>query len=688
MTAMLSAIELTYSFHNIVEQYQVLDESLTGDSLLLYAAASAEDSTQYQFIKLCEDTSRRIANTKEPTTDAQVRALDGTVEGKLIREAMLDEVMSLIENGKVVPRHKSTVPNLYEIDGQWVIKFKKTLEGLLERVRSRWVLRGDKQRPYLDYDPNKIYSPVATKTATLSALALAAQYGMLLHVLDVSKAFTVSDIDMPGLHMKVPTCMEEYHPDYAPFGSETTWELLTSLYGLRQASSMYYDTFSKVILAYKDSEGKGYRRSDHDPCVFTKGKLGESDYITFSCHVDDAFIASAEYSSVEELMSVLTKAGFKFTIEPMNKVLGMQIQYTKYDKTVSGSGRVVIDHDMYITDSFDEMKSHFPPSTHSPLSVPMTDQAHKEREPEGEVEFDKARYKLFRTILGKLSHCSNFTHPEIAVAVSVVSQKMTNPSQRDLEKAFNILRYLLGTVGKRSAKLTLKHNPRFAQGGKSRQNPVHMCCDADLANCFETRRSRTGYCCFLFGMLVGWCSRRQPAVSLSTCESEYVAMSAAAQFGIWYKGLITDMGLELAYYEPIVILSDNKSAINISQSPVTVINKYSKHVQQKIHWFKEYIRNGTLRILFVPGDSNPADLFTKCLAKGKFIPYRDVVLHGDNRELRQISGLTCITRVLSLDAPRGISMDASECNCHNGSFFCFDTAQCKVLFHATESIER
>ena len=52
--------------------------------------------------------------------------------------------------------------------------------------------------------------------------------------------------------------------------------------------------------------------------VFTKGKLGESDYITFSCHVDDAFIASAEYSSVEELMSVLTKAGFKFTIEPMN----------------------------------------------------------------------------------------------------------------------------------------------------------------------------------------------------------------------------------------------------------------------------------------------------------------------------------------------------------------------------------
>ena len=110
MTAMLSAIELTCSFHNIVEQYQVLDESLTGDSLLLHAAVSAEDSTQYQFIKLCEDTSRRIANTKEPTTDAQVRALDGTVEGKLIREAMLDEVMSLIENGNVVPRHKSMCP--------------------------------------------------------------------------------------------------------------------------------------------------------------------------------------------------------------------------------------------------------------------------------------------------------------------------------------------------------------------------------------------------------------------------------------------------------------------------------------------------------------------------------------------------------------------------------------------------
>ena len=120
------------------------------------------------------------------------------MEGKRVRSAMLEEVLCMVNNGKVAPKRKSAIPDLFEIDGKWVEKYKKTLNGLLERVRARWILRGDKQRPHIDFDPKTIYSPVSSKAGTLSTLVIRVQYGLKMYCLDVSKAFTVSGIHKKG----------------------------------------------------------------------------------------------------------------------------------------------------------------------------------------------------------------------------------------------------------------------------------------------------------------------------------------------------------------------------------------------------------------------------------------------------------------------------------------------------------
>ena len=108
------------------------------------------------------------------------------------------------------------------------------------------------------------------KAGTLITLVIGLQYGLQICCLDVSKAFTISDIDEKGAHVSVPAGMDLEHPDYAPYGADTTWELLTLLYDLGQASSKYYETFSKTVLAYTDPKGQKYRRNNHDPCVLQK----------------------------------------------------------------------------------------------------------------------------------------------------------------------------------------------------------------------------------------------------------------------------------------------------------------------------------------------------------------------------------------------------------------------------------
>ena len=63
------------------------------------------------------------------------------------------------------------------------------------------MLRGDKQRAYKDYDPHKLYAPVASKTTNLSVLTVAVQHGLMLYTIDVSKEFTISAIEMDNVHM-------------------------------------------------------------------------------------------------------------------------------------------------------------------------------------------------------------------------------------------------------------------------------------------------------------------------------------------------------------------------------------------------------------------------------------------------------------------------------------------------------
>ena len=660
----MEAVDLSHQFLTLTTFYSQAHacHAIPLDHLL----DDIQSPSQLSFIQLCEKTSRRIANSKEPTTLNQIRKLidSKTVEGALIKEAMLEEVLWMVNNGKVKPKDKSTVSDLHEIDGKWVIKYKKTLDGLLERVRARWVLRGDKQRPYHDFDPHQLYSPVASRAGTASALILALQYSLDLYAIDISKAFTASAMDCDNVHMRVPTGLDETHSDYAPHGTRTTWELLTTLYGLRQASSTYYNKFTSVLLAHTDSRGQKYRRSDHDPCVFTKGKLGSDDYITFSVHVDDKFVACSSSTLAQELVTVLADGGLVANIEPMNKVLGYRVKYEKHNPAIPGSGSITIDHSQYIRDAFIEYSTHF--KDKSVVNIPMTDANTKQFYNQPTPSFCKDRYNLFRSILGKVAHCANFTHPECSVSVSILSQHMMNPSQLDLDLVFRVLRYLYHCVHHNRALLIYKYNPNFDPSTHTyTRHPVHLLCDADLSACQDTRRSRLGHALYLFGNLAAWCSKRQTSVSLSTAESEYVALSACAKLGIWYKGLISDMGVELSITHPIVILSDSRSAIAIATSPVGQVSKHSKHIEQRIHWFKELVVNGKLSVRFIAGEHNIADIFTKNLPAPKFIKFRTSLLEGDQRDLNDIPS-QCLSAFLNRPAPLGYGASYS-CSCCDSS---------------------
>ena len=149
---------------------------------------------------------------------------------------------------------------------------------------------------------------------------------------------------------------------------------------------------------------------------------------------------------------------------------------------------------------------------------------------------------------------------------------------------------------------------------------------ADLAGCKDSKRSRTGYCWFLFNNCIAWRSTLQRCVSLSTCESEYQAITHSLQFGVWCRRLVSDMGVREVELSPIANMCDNQACTRIATSPQH--QKHSRHVTTRVKWVKGVVRGGIASVLFTPGESNCSDLFTKPLAHAGIKKHRGACREG------------------------------------------------------------
>nr|GFC41609.1 retrovirus-related Pol polyprotein from transposon TNT 1-94 [Tanacetum cinerariifolium] len=113
--------------------------------------------------------------------------------------------------------------------------------------------------------------------------------------------------------------------------------------------------------------------------------------------------------------------------------------------------------------------------------------------------------------------------------------------------------------------------------------------------------------------LVCWSSKKQNYVSISTAESEYVAVFGCYAQVLWMRTQLTDYGF---FYDKVPIYCDSKSAIVISCNPVW--HTRTKHIDVKYHFIKDHVEKGTIELYFVGTEYQLADLFTKSLPEARF----------------------------------------------------------------------
>ncbi|KAM3753912.1 hypothetical protein ACB098_03G127700 [Castanea mollissima] len=129
------------------------------------------------------------------------------------------------------------------------------------------------------------------------------------------------------------------------------------------------------------------------------------------------------------------------------------------------------------------------------------------------------------------------------------ASKMTH-----LKTAKRILRYLKGTL---DYGLLYSPSKDFKLVGYS---------DSDWAGDTDDRKSTTGFVFYMGNTAFTWTSKKQPIVTLSACEAEYVAATSSVCHAKWRRSLLKE--LQMFQEEATKIFVDNKSALALAKNPV------------------------------------------------------------------------------------------------------------------------
>ncbi|GJW35109.1 ribonuclease H-like domain-containing protein [Tanacetum coccineum] len=103
-----------------------------------------------------------------------------------------------------------------------------------------------------------------------------------------------------------------------------------------------------------------------------------------------------------------------------------------------------------------------------------------------------------------------------------------------------------------------------------------------------------------------------------SAEAEYRGVANIVLETAWIRNLLLELHTPL--FTATLVYCDNVSAVYLSTNPVQ--HQRTKHIEIDIHFVREYVASGQVRVLHVPSRFQYAYIFTKGLPTALFLEFR------------------------------------------------------------------
>ncbi|GJS95371.1 hypothetical protein Tco_0802339 [Tanacetum coccineum] len=196
------------------------------------------------------------------------------------------------------------------------------------------------------------------------------------------------------------------------------------------------------------------------------------------------------------------------------------------------------------------------------------------------AELQRMQNIPYASAVGSIMYAVRCTRPDVAFAQNMTSRFQQNPGDLHLTTVKNILKYLCNT----------KDMFLVYGGDAKRELRVFV----------------------LNGGDVDWKSTKQSIFATSSTDAEYIIAFDASKKDVWIRKFISRLGVVPTIEEPINTYCNNIGAIAIAKDHG--VTKGARHFRAKVHYLRETIEIGDVKIEKVDTDDNLADPFTKDLA--------------------------------------------------------------------------
>ncbi|GJR37411.1 retrotransposon protein, putative, ty1-copia subclass [Tanacetum coccineum] len=194
-----------------------------------------------------------------------------------------------------------------------------------------------------------------------------------------------------------------------------------------------------------------------------------------------------------------------------------------------------------------------------------------------------AKLKLMQNVpyalaVGFIMYAVRCTRPDVAFAQNITNRFQQNPGDLHWTIVKNILKV-------------------------SYYTDAGYLTDADDLKC------QTGHVFVLNGGAVDWNGAKQSIFATLSPEAEYIAAYDASNEAVWVRKFIFGLGIVPTIEEPINMYCDNTGAITIANE--SGITKGARHFRAKVHYLREVIEFGDIKLEKVHTDDNLDDPFKK-----------------------------------------------------------------------------
>lgn len=273
---------------------------------------------------------------------------------------------------------------------------KYTPPGNIDRFKARLVARGFSQAPGVDHSDT--FSPTLRIESLRTLLALAAGNDLEIHQLDIVSAYLAGKLE-ETIYMAPPEALG--------LPKTKALRLVSSLYGLKQSGRVWYKTISVTLT------GHGLGRTNSDWSLF----VTDDKALIVGLYVDDMVVVGRDLVRIKALKEALTKAYALKDLGEISVCLGIRVTRNRALHTLE------LDQEQYILG----MLSTYGLADCSPVTTPADGYNGLEKALEDELRADQL---LYQRVIGSLMHAMRFTRPDIAFAVSKLSQYASDPTVR------------------------------------------------------------------------------------------------------------------------------------------------------------------------------------------------------------------------------------------------------------------